>query len=204
MGWGDAWAGLSQQAFGLAVDSLRGMQQNKYQKERDQIAMKAEEAREKARRQYEEKMFNKRAALDAQARQEDFKMRKGLAMQEQSFRAQESAADRALREQQMEQTAAYNQGMLGIQQQGLGLRQKEIEASTKASKMGSAAGGVSANRMDTALMQEYSLISEAGDSEAKAAAAAIYGSGLPLDQKLARLRALRGRLDTPTDMEMIR
>jgi hypothetical protein len=204
MGWGDAWAGLSQQAFAATINSLEEREQRKYQDKRDQIARKAADSQERSRREYEEKMFNKRAALDAQARQEDFKMRKGLAMQEQSFRAQESAADRALREQQMEQTAAYNQGMLGIQQQGLGLRQKEIEASTKASKMGSAAGGVSANRVDTALMQEYSLISEAGDSEAKAAAAAIYGSGLPLDQKLARLRALRGRLDTPTDMEMIR
>lgn len=127
MGWGDAWAGLSQQAFGFAIDSARGMQQDKMQRERDQIAMKAEEAQRKQREAYEERMLEKRAALDRAGRQEDFKMRKGLAQQEQSFRAQESAADRAIREQQLRQNEAYNQGQLGLQSRGLDLRAQEME-----------------------------------------------------------------------------
>ena len=39
MGWGDAWAGLSQQAMGFAIDSLRSKEQQKYQSERDEIAV---------------------------------------------------------------------------------------------------------------------------------------------------------------------
>jgi hypothetical protein len=58
MGWGDAWAGLSQQSFGLAIDTLRGRQQQKFQAERDEIALKAAEAQEKSRRAYEEKKAN--------------------------------------------------------------------------------------------------------------------------------------------------
>ena len=111
MGWGDAWAGLSQQSFGLAVDSLRGMQQNKYQKERDQIAMKAEEAREKARRQYEEKMLNKRAALDAQARKEEQQFRMGLSDKEYK---QQQARDAAAAER--ERSDPWRQQMIAESQ----------------------------------------------------------------------------------------
>lgn len=54
MGWGDAWAGLSQQSFGLAADSFRGMRANKQQLKRDEIARKAEEEQRKLREKYEQ------------------------------------------------------------------------------------------------------------------------------------------------------
>jgi hypothetical protein len=145
MGWGDAWAGLSQQAFAATINSLEEREQRKYQDKRDQIARKAADSQERSRREYEERMLNKRAALDAQARQEDFKMRKGLAMQEQSFRAQESAADRAIRERQLAQNEAYNQGQLGLQARGLGLREQEMEM--MASRPQQTAQGISTARI---------------------------------------------------------
>lgn len=66
MGWGDAWAGLSQQAMGFAIDSLRSKEQQKYQAERDEIARRAAEDQEKARRAWEEKMMDKQAKLSRQ------------------------------------------------------------------------------------------------------------------------------------------
>jgi hypothetical protein len=87
------------------------MQQNKYQKERDQIAMKAEEAREKARRQYEEKMLNKRAALDAQARKEEQQFRMGLSDKEYK---QQQARDAAAAER--ERSDPWRQQMIAESQ----------------------------------------------------------------------------------------
>ena len=66
MGWGDAWAGLSQQAFGYAIDNLRSRQQNKYQTQRDEAARVAAEQQERERRKYEERMMNKQAKLNRQ------------------------------------------------------------------------------------------------------------------------------------------
>lgn len=127
MGWGDAWAGLAQQSFNASLNALGNMQANKAQAKRDEIAMKAEQAQRKQREQYEKQMLERRAELDRMGRQEDFKMRKGLAQQEQAFRAQESAAERALRERQLSQNEAYNQGQLGLQARGLSLREQEME-----------------------------------------------------------------------------
>jgi len=51
-------------------------------------------------------------------------------------------------------------------------------------------------------MQEYEILStNTKDPEAQQAAAAIYGSGLSNEEKLRRLRALRGRLGTTPEME---
>jgi len=55
MGWGDAWAGLSQQSFNTALNSLSRMQDNKQQIKRDEIARKAEEEQRRLREQYEQK-----------------------------------------------------------------------------------------------------------------------------------------------------
>lgn len=66
MGWGDAWAGLSQQAFGFAVDTLRSRQQNKFQTQREEAARKAAEQQEAARRAWEQKMMDKQANLNRQ------------------------------------------------------------------------------------------------------------------------------------------
>lgn len=68
MGWGDAWAGLSQQAMGFAIDSLRSKEQQKYQAERDEIARRAAEDQERERRRYEERMMDKQAKLNKQVR----------------------------------------------------------------------------------------------------------------------------------------
>ena len=189
-GYANAASGLASIFMGKAQQNVRG---------REQAAEQARMLKEQKRQEMQEL---RKMGFQREMQESDRAARMGLMKQEQAFRKEESAAERALRERQLAQNEAYNQGQLGLQARGLDLRAKEMEMLT--SNPQGAAGGVSANRMDTALMQEYSLISEAGDSEAKAAAAAIYGSGLPLDQKLARLRALRGRLDTPTDMEMIR
>lgn len=66
MGWGDAWAGLSQQAFGATVDILQQKEQRKYQTERDEMARRAAEQQEDARRKWEEKMMDKQAKLNRQ------------------------------------------------------------------------------------------------------------------------------------------
>lgn len=189
-GYANAASGLASIFMGKAQQNVRG---------REQAAEQARMLKEQKRQEMQEL---RKMGFQREMQESDRAARMGLMKQEQAFRKEESAAERALRERQLAQNEAYNQGQLGLQARGLDLRTEEMKM--LASNPQSATGGVSANRMDTALMQEYSLISEAGDSEAKAAAAAIYGSGLPLDQKLARLRALRGRLDTPTDMEMIR
>jgi len=55
MGWGDAWAGLSQQSFNTSLNALSRMQDNKQQLKRDEIAEKARQAQEKQRREYEQK-----------------------------------------------------------------------------------------------------------------------------------------------------
>lgn len=60
MGWGDAWAGLSQQAFAATVDTLQQREQRKYQTQRDEIARKAEDAQRKQREAYERKMADQR------------------------------------------------------------------------------------------------------------------------------------------------
>ena len=92
MGWGDAWAGLSQQSFGLAVDSLRGMQQNKYQTQRDEAARIAEEKREKARRSYEERMQAQKMEFEKGLRAEDRMYRMKENKQQQSFQLARDAA----------------------------------------------------------------------------------------------------------------
>jgi hypothetical protein len=78
MGWGDAWAGLSQQAFAATINSLEDREQRKYQDKRDEMARKAEEKQRAQREQYEMRMLEKRASLDAQASREQRKFQKGL------------------------------------------------------------------------------------------------------------------------------
>lgn len=195
MGWGDAWAGLSQQSFGLAVDSLRGMQQNKYQTQRDEAARIAEEKREKARRAYEERMQAQKMEFEKGLRAEDRMYRMKEGKEERAFRASESAAQRELTQGYYDQMAAAEQARLGLQREEMGLRERQAKI---ASKGLSQPAGPTANRVDTALMQEYAFVREQGDQDAKIAAGAIYGSNASPEEKLQRLRALIGRMSQPT------
>lgn len=101
MGWGDAYAGLSQQAFGYAIDNLRGRQQQKYQTERDEIASKAQSQQEEARRNWEQKMLKTRAELDKSARKDEQMFRSTEAEKAREFEMndpfRQAAEDRAER-----------------------------------------------------------------------------------------------------------
>jgi hypothetical protein len=115
MGWGDAWAGLSQQAMGFAIDSLQSKEQQKYQAERDEIARKAAEQQEEARRNWEQKMLKTRAELDKSARKDEQMFRSTEAEKAREFemndpfrQAAEDRAERAIRVQ--EQYASRSAG----------------------------------------------------------------------------------------------
>lgn len=101
MGWGDAWAGLSQQAMGFAIDSLQSKEQQKYQAERDEIARKAAEQQEEARRNWEQKMLKARAELDKSARKDEQMFRSTEAEKAREFEMndpfRQAAEDRAER-----------------------------------------------------------------------------------------------------------
>jgi uncharacterized Rmd1/YagE family protein len=101
MGWGDAWAGLSQQAMGFAIDSLRSKEQQKYQTERDEIASKAQAQQEEARRNWEQKMLKMRADVDKSARKDEQMFRSTEAEKARKYDANDpfklAAEDRAER-----------------------------------------------------------------------------------------------------------
>lgn len=198
MGWGDAWAGLSQQAFGATVDILQQKEQRKYQTERDEMARRAAEQQEDARRKWEEKTLRLRASLDKEARREEQSFRSKESDKDRKFEAQQAAEQRGL-------TRSYYNQMDRNEQARLGLQREEMAQRQGLAQMRGSEGpsGPTANRVDTALMQEYQILSEANDPEAQQAAAAIYGSGLSNEEKLQRLRALRGRLGSNPQMEMI-
>lgn len=92
MGWGDAWAGLSQQAFGATVDILQQKEQRKYQTERDEMARRAAEQQEKARRDWEEKMSKQKMEFEKGLRTEDRNYRMKENKQQQSFQLSRDAA----------------------------------------------------------------------------------------------------------------
>ena len=145
----------------------------------------------------------RKMGFQREMQESDRAARMGLMKQEQAFRKEESAAERALRERQLAQNEAYNQGQLGLQARGLSLREQEMEMMASRPQ-GGQPSGPTANRVDTALMQEFELLRASEDAEAVQAASTIYGSGLSNEEKLQRLRALRGRLGSAPQMEMIR
>lgn len=199
MGWGDAWAGLSQQAMGFAIDSLRSKEQQKYQTERDEIASKAQAQQEEARRNWEQKMLKMRADVDKSARKDEQMFRSTEAEKSRKFEGSQAAEQRDLTRSYYDQMGRSDQARIGLQAREMDFREKQAQAEGV-----STPNGPTANRVDTALMQEYEILSQASDAEAKQAAAAIYASGLSNEEKLQRLRALRGRLGSNPQMEMIR
>lgn len=106
MGWGDAWAGLSQQAMGFAIDSLRSKEQQKYQAERDEIARRAAEDQERERRRYEERM-----------QAQKMKFEKGIRAEDRAYRSQESELDRSLRREENEADRALRERSIRLQEQ---------------------------------------------------------------------------------------
>lgn len=195
MGWGDAWAGLSQQAFGATVDILQQKEQRKYQTERDEMARRAAEQQEEARRKWEEKTLRLRASLDKEARREEQSFRSKESDKGRKFEAQQAAEQRGLTRSYYNQMNRNEQARLGLQREEMAQRQGLAQM-----RAGEAQGqsGPTANRVDTALMQEFNLIREKGDDEAKLAAGAIYSSNASPEEKLQRLRAIIGRMTQPT------
>jgi hypothetical protein len=97
------------------MDTLQQREQRKYQEKRDQIARKAADSQERSRREYEERMLNKRAALDAQARKEEQQFRMGLSDKEfkqQSMR-EAAAAQREMNDPYRKQMIAESQARIG-------------------------------------------------------------------------------------------
>ena len=123
-GWGDAWGGLSQQAFGFAIDSLRGKQQQKYQMEREAAAQKAAEAQEKARRDWEAKMVRMRAEIDRSARKEDQSFRSLESGKARKFEAEQAAAQRGLTQGYYNQMAASDRERLALQREEMAQRER--------------------------------------------------------------------------------
>jgi uncharacterized Rmd1/YagE family protein len=131
MGWGDAYAGLSQQAFGFAIDTLRGRQQQKYQTERDEIASKAQAQQEEARRNWEQKMLKMRADVDKSARKDEQMFRSTEAEKARKYDANDpfklAAEDRAERMTKVqEQYASRSAGGGSSSGGGTGLAQPRV------------------------------------------------------------------------------
>jgi hypothetical protein len=87
--------------MGFAIDSLQSKEQQKYQAERDEIARKAAEQQEEARRNWEQKMLKARAELDKSARKDEQMFRSTEAEKAREFEMndpfRQAAEDRAER-----------------------------------------------------------------------------------------------------------
>jgi hypothetical protein len=101
--------------MGKAQQNVRG---------REQAAEQARMLKEQKRQEMQEL---RKMGFQREMQESDRAARMGLMKQEQAFRKEESAAERALRERQLAQNEAYNQGQLGLQARGLSLREQEME-----------------------------------------------------------------------------
>jgi hypothetical protein len=193
MGWGDAWAGLSQQAFAATINSLEEREQRKYQDKRDQIARKAAEAQEKSRRAYEERMQSQRVVqtyTDPNTGQiipvTEGQIRSGQAAVPQSvLQAQRAEAelasriaaeDRALKSRRTEAQIRADEARAQASAASAGLSRARMENPEKF-RMGRSDGGQRASPEVAAARGMYNtLVNKSGDSEkALAQVRALYG-----------------------------
>jgi hypothetical protein len=114
-GYANAASGLASIFMGKAQQNVRG---------REQAAEQARMLKEQKRQEMQEL---RKMGFQREMQESDRAARMGLMKQEQAFRKEESAAERALRERQLAQNEAYNQGQLGLQARGLSLREQEME-----------------------------------------------------------------------------
>jgi hypothetical protein len=190
--WGAGW----RQAGAGVVDAIGMYQRNQ--------AMTRQEAAERARQAREDKLLALRAEMEKQKMEEDtrrFDLQIGLSQKEKDREYNFDRERFEFEKNDPRKAAAEDRAERAIRVQ------EQYAARATAAPSGNLAdgpAGPNANRVDTALMQEYEILSQASDAEAKQAAAAIYASGLSNEEKLQRLRALRGRLGSNPQMEMIR
>lgn len=153
MGWGDAWAGLSQQAFGATVDILQQKEQRKYQTERDEMARRAAEQQEEARRKWEEKTLRLRASLDKEARREEQSFRSKESDKGRKFEAQQAAEQRGLTRSYYDQMDRNEQARLGLQREEMAQRREMAGAGLSGRGGG---GGQSSPKVPDSILKEAS------------------------------------------------
>lgn len=199
--WGAGW----RQAGAAVADAVSMYQRNQQ--------LSRQEAAENARRKREEKLDQLRIEMEKQKIQEDtrrFDLQfeagrkdkdRAYGLQREKFEFDKSDPYKQALTEESRARTQNDAARLGLQREEMA--QRERLATTRGL---SQPDGPTANRVDTALMQEYAILAnpEAGfDPEAQDAAARIYASNLSPQEKLARLRQLRGRASSKPQTEMI-
>lgn len=192
--WGAGWANAAR-GVSDAFNMYAGAKMN----ERERIAEEARRLKEAKRQELQEL---RKMQFQREMANEDRMFRAKTTKQAQAFEAEQAAAQRGLTQGYYNQMAASDRERLALQREEMA--QRERMAGMGLANRGGESAGPTANRVDTALMQEFALIRESGDEEAKIAAGTIYSSNASPEEKLQRLRAIIGRMTQPSGLTGIR